>query len=348
MTNEEILCLSYFDTIIGPNIFYCSNNSSKDELEYPDLRRILEFNEEEGTFIFAFRKYQTVNYLFYMDSDLARGGQELLMITYMIRASYFRNEIVDVFKYLDSKGPTLKKFAEKVKELDELPEILHKDKTEYKSQNLHLLGSKKFRREFISLFNNYRKNLSPKNIRPIPMESRDNLKKIFVFGANRVGKSTFLKNIEAIQFHNQENQDLPTVIYEFVIENIQIISPDCYERELECKYCENLGGCISNAQGFILLFNASDKNTLIDAKERFKLIVERCEEFQGKNGKIPVVIIGNKFKKNEDVSRENVYSTFNLPQLDDCGIIIQYFPLNILIDNEKIMEAIRWLVKNMI
>jgi GTPase SAR1 family protein len=348
MIDAEILCLSYFDTILGPNIFYCSNNSKLDEGEYPDLQRILEFNEEEGTFIFAFRKYQTINHLFFLPSELARGGKDLLMITYMIKASYFRNEIVDIFKYLNSKTPFLEELALKLTDIDELPIILHEEKSGEEMENLLYLGSNNFREQFSLLFNEYIKKLFVNSNQNFLAPTQRDLKKIFIFGAKGVGKSTFLKNIEAIQFHQQENRDLPTIIYEFVIENTRIISPDCYEKNLECKLCEKLGGCIQNAQGFILIFNASDRNSLIEAKEQFKLVIERCDQLQISSPNVPVLIVGNKFKKNEDVSPQKVFATFNIPNLNECGIIIEYFPINILKGEQKIMKALRWLVKNII
>ena len=82
------LYISYFDSVLGPNLLYCSSPLIHNE--HPDLGRILEFTEEEGNFIFTFRKYQTLNHIFYIDSESARGGKELLMITYMIKAAFYR------------------------------------------------------------------------------------------------------------------------------------------------------------------------------------------------------------------------------------------------------------------
>ena len=97
MSQDQILCVSYFDQVIGPNTLYC-NEALTEIIGAPDLDKILEFNDEEGTFIFAYRKFQTVNHIFYIDSKIARGGKDLMMITYMIRTAIFKDEIVDVFK----------------------------------------------------------------------------------------------------------------------------------------------------------------------------------------------------------------------------------------------------------
>ena len=148
---EEILCISYFDYLIGPSNFYC-NESLDNNPDYPDLNRILDFNEEEDSFIFSYRKFQTINHLFYVESEVARGGHELVMITYMFKAAYFKNEIIDVFNYLESKIPILEEYASELKELNEFKSVLHaKNKPEYQPGVLNL-GSDEFRNNFLTLY----------------------------------------------------------------------------------------------------------------------------------------------------------------------------------------------------
>ena len=67
---NEILCINYFDYLIGPSTFYC-NESLEDNPDYPDLNKILDFNEEEGSFIFSYRKFQTINHLFIFHLKIA-------------------------------------------------------------------------------------------------------------------------------------------------------------------------------------------------------------------------------------------------------------------------------------
>ena len=146
---EQILCVSYFDQIIGPNVFY-SNEDISDSFEYPDIGRILEFQDEEGSFIFAFRKFQTINHIFYINSEIARGGKELLMISYMIKSAYFRNEIADIFKYLQSKTPLLEEFANELGKIKELPEVLHASKKYQDDKPVVYLGSEDFQDNFLN------------------------------------------------------------------------------------------------------------------------------------------------------------------------------------------------------
>ena len=121
---EKFLVISYFDPVIGPKILYSKDNISEIE-EFPDLTRILEFQESSGTFLFSFRKFQTVNYIFYQPSTIARGGKDLLMISCVIRASYFKNELVDIFKYLEERGPILERFGNKLNRLPSFNRTLH-------------------------------------------------------------------------------------------------------------------------------------------------------------------------------------------------------------------------------
>ncbi|MBD3193964.1 MAG: hypothetical protein GF317_02845 [Candidatus Lokiarchaeota archaeon] len=347
MAHEEILCTSYFDTIIGPNTFYCSEPLS-DDFDHPDLGRILEFNDEEGTFIFAFRKYQTINHIFYISSEYARGGQELVMISYMIRAAYFKKEITDVFKYLESKTSILENLASKLSQLREFSVILHSNKNGklLKRNNLLGLGSTDFQKEFLRLFKSTFDELCLKEGRSL-IENDEKLKKIFIFGADHVGKTTFLRNLEALQFKQQNNQELTTRILEVVIDNMEILTDKCYDNDFKCQQCEKQNRCINRAQGFILIFDVSDKNSIIDAKEHYKLIVNSICKGDQLNS-VPILLVGNKFRYHEDVSPQFIHESFETQQTKECNIALEYITMNIREDNTKIMNSLKWIVKKIL
>ena len=84
---EKFLVITYFDSHIGPNILYNKSDISN-IYGFPDLSRILDFSNTENTFLFSFRKFQTINAIFFMKSEMARGGTEMIMISCIIRASY--------------------------------------------------------------------------------------------------------------------------------------------------------------------------------------------------------------------------------------------------------------------
>lgn len=346
MSQDQILCISYFDHVIGPNTLYCSA-IELDSIETPDLGRILEFNEEPGTFIFAYRKYQTVNHIFYIDSKLARGGKDLMMISYLIRTAIFKDEIVDVFKYLDSKAPILEEFASEIKKLKEISRLLHVEKSAVSSESILDLANDTLKKEFLRIFNKYYRKLTPRFQFEPPLKGKQQIKKIFIIGAPKAGKSTFLKNIELIQFLNVKNNDIPTRILEVLIENLEILHYDDLKKEFKCKLFGNFDDCIKNAQGFIVLANITDKRSIDITKKLFNIIKDKCTELI--NEKIPpVLIVGNKFKNKEKYNIEYISQNFNLEDLKQKGVKVKYQPLNVMTDDDEVMKALRWLIKSLL
>jgi GTPase SAR1 family protein len=347
MSKDSILCVSYFDTILGPNTLYCS--STLKTKEHPDLGRILEFSDEEGNFVFTFRKYQTINHIFYIDSEYARGGKELLMITYLIRAAYFKDEITDVYNYLLSKTPDLEMFASELKNFKGLTELLHSHKNRTNQKNTLNLASKKFKKDFLNIFNGYLEKMTPQIGITSHLLAKGDLKKIYVFGLENAGKTTFVKNLEVMQFLQYKNngmkRDLANKIYDFLIDNIEILTYECVENDTNGKIVKLYEDCLDNAQGFILIFNASNKDSLKEIIEMFKLFLNRCLD---KGEYMPILIIGNKFHGKEEITPDLIYENFNMDELAECGLLIKYFSINVLSENEKIIEAIRWLLKQII
>jgi len=347
VSNESILCLSYFDSILGPIIFYSS--SPIDKKEHPDIGRILEFQEHEGNFIFSYRKYQTVNQIFYLESKLARDGKFLLMITYMIKAAYFKDEITDVYRYIESKIPELENLARDIINLKDLPIILHSEKGRKIRQEILSFTSKDFRNEFLEIFYKYYQKISPEIPVPAPIISKGDLKKLYIFGPLKSGKTTLLKNLEVIQFLEykdpEKKRDLINKIYDFIIENIEILTYECIEDNNERELSKLYEECMDNAQGFILIFNASNKDSLKNAIDMFQLILNKCLD---KGEFMPVLIIGNKFYNKEVIQPEEIYKHFDLDELADCGMIVNYSAINVLNEDEKIIEALKWILKQLI
>jgi hypothetical protein len=345
MVQNQLLVISYFDEVIGPNTLYSSEPLAEIS-DSPDLNRILEFNDEEGTFIFAYRKFQTVNHIFYKDSKIARGGKELLMISYMIKTAIFKDEIVDVFRYLDSKAPVLEEFAAELKNLSELSSILHQKKSGLTKEYTLELANDELKRKFLAIFHKYFQKLAPKYRIDTPIRDRRLIKKIFIIGAPKTGKTTFLKNLELIQFLNIKRNDLPSRVYEVIIENLEILNYDKQIREFECKEFENLENCVNFSQAFILLFNLSDKDSVTQTKEIFKIVDNTRLKIE--TDLAPILIIGNKFHDKEDIEESFINEVFEINELRELGIKVKYFPINILKEDEKIMKAMRWLIRKII
>ncbi len=347
MANEVILCLSYFDTIFGPNTLYCSSPLIPEE--HPDLGRILEFTEEEGNFIFTFRKYQTINHIFYVKSEYARGGKELLMITYMIKAAYFKEEITDVYEFLLSKTSDLESYALELKELQEITELLHTHKNRTNQKKILDVASKEFKEKFLTLFQKYLEKMMPRIDINAPLLDKGNLKKIYVFGPTNAGKSTLVQNLEVIQFlqykNNEMKRDLASKIYDFIIDSIEVLTFECIDENTDTEKIEIYKDCIDNAQGFILIFNASNIEFLKEAIEMFQLVIARCLD-QGDS--MPILIIGNKFQNKEEIRSDMIFENFDMDELNECGLLPHYFSINILSEDDKIINALRWFLTQII
>lgn len=82
-----MILLVYFDRVLGPRIFLTEppqliKSMERNHLE--QLKSLLDTNEE-GFFAHNFSpEFKTANYIFTVESDFARGGSELLMLTIII------------------------------------------------------------------------------------------------------------------------------------------------------------------------------------------------------------------------------------------------------------------------
>jgi hypothetical protein len=347
MASESILCITYFDTVLGPNIFYCSAPLNK--VEHPDLGRILEFSEAEGSFIFTYRKFQTINHIFSIDSEYARGGKEVLMITFMIRAAYFKDEITDVYNFLLSKTPDLENFASDIKKLKELTSVIHSNKQTHRKGDVLNNASEKFKKKFLKLFNKYYEQITPKLQITAPLIVKENLKKIFIFGPPNTGKNTLLKNLEALQFlqykNNERKRDLVSKIYDFIIDNIEILTYECIDERKGKNNTTLYQECIDNAQGFILVYDATKKDSKQDALTMFELVLNRCFD---KSRIMPILLIGNKFDDKEELAPDFIYERYDKTELEECGMPIKLLCFNILSDDEQIINTIQWLTKQLL
>jgi hypothetical protein len=339
--SDQILAIAYFDEVIGPKVLYSSE--PLDSPDSPDLNRILEF-ADNGTFVFSFRKYQTINKIFFIDSKLARGGKDLLMISFLIKASYFKKEIVDVFKYLDSKKPILKDFADEIKKLNpELTNLLHKQKTAT-IPNVLDIATKEFKDRFLSLFNEYYEKLIPRYEIGHIIKPKNNSKKIYILGPHGSGKSTLVKNIEVIQFYNQEKDDLIVKFFDIITENLEIIPPQVFEKPNETGI--NFEKHLPNSEALIFIFNISQSDGFKDIKQLFYSIIEH-EELLSKYS-IPIALVGNIFNGKIEIQKSKLNEIFKIKDLKTKGILVEYFPINIMREDDKLVELLRWLVKSIL
>jgi hypothetical protein len=266
------------------------------------------------------------------------------MISFLIKASYFKKEIVDVFKYLDSKKPILKDFAAGIKELNpELTNLLHKQKTAT-IPNVLDIAPKEFKEKFLSLFNEYYEKLIPQYEIGHIIKPKNNSKKIYIVGPPGSGKSTLVKNIEVIQFYNQEKDDLIVKFFDIITENLEIIPPEVFETPNETEI--NFEKHLPNSEALIFIFNLSESDGLADVKQFFSLIMKHQEIFS-KNS-VPIALVGNIFNGKIEIQKTKINEIFKIKDLKTKGIPVEYFSINIMREDDKLVELLRWLVKNIL
>ncbi|MBD3254032.1 MAG: hypothetical protein GF383_03025 [Candidatus Lokiarchaeota archaeon] len=333
--NEGFLAISYFDQLIGPNLLY-RNESEVEDKDFPDLSNILEYNEENGTYIFPFRRYQSINHIFTIKSEEARGGKELLMISYIIRGSFFRNDLMNIFKHLEEKEPILKSFANEISQLENFPKLLHKHLRAPQLGDLRkvceVLGVK-----FFPLYEKYYKILiSNANMELISKRYQLN-KRIFILGPKESGKTKFIKNAETIQFYNQKKPDLSTKIIEFILENL--IIPEYKDLKSDLS--------LEKAQGIIYIVQFENETVFEQFESELFYLIKYLTERKGLRSPLLVVInISNKEQRELIESKIQEKVLFDNLKLKSFPIKFEYIDFSK--EDKRIMESIRWLIRNII
>ena len=332
---EKFLVISYFDMRIGPNILY-SKSDFRNIYEFPDLSRILEFSTVEGIFTFSFRKFQTINIIFYMESELARGGEDLIMISCIIRASYFKNELTDILKYLNSKQPILEKFASELIKIQNFNLVLHKYK-KHPTVEQFTEYCEKDNVDFFSIYDKFYDLIFPESEIKIITQDINLQKKVYLLGPKGSGRYTFLRTIETIQFHSQRRLDIPTRVLSVLIDNIIIPGRTRFsESKIELK----------KAQAIIYIIKNKDKDTF---KEVNLFIEDFISSYSNKmHGKIPLLIINNTFKGKTSLREKEIKKFFKLKEIrNKKDVPLKYYTLDVSIESPLLMEPLKWLIKEM-
>ena len=327
--NEIFLILTYFDMRIGPNILYSNMDPSTVD-NFPDITKVLEFNTEEGTFLFSYRRFQTANYIFYLKDDLARGGVSQLMISCVLRSSFFQNEFVDVIKYLEKKGKILEKFATKIKDIKDFNKILHYYKRDPKiEQFVDFCEANNI--DFITLYDKYYKVLFPESEVKIINKHLYVEKKIYLLASTYSVADQYLKNLEIVYFTTKEKFDIPSRIMSIVIDNV--IIKDL--QELDLKNFD-----YSQVQAFILIIDFDDEHLL----QKIKKLLNNLRTYDSIHQSIPVALILSQVpceKARQDLKQ--ILSEES--KLNEH--LLKLYQFNAFVEDPILLNPLKWIIKNL-
>ena len=138
-----------------------------------------------------------------------------------------------------------------------------------------------------------------------------------------------------LQFYNQGRLDIPTRILGIIIDNI--ILSNTYEF-LNDKVELDI------AQAVIFLIKNNDKDTFTEVNS----LIEKFIASYSKNkfGKVPLLIINNVFEGKTPIREKEIRKNIsNLKLLKKEKIPIKYYSLNVLNEDPKLLEPLKWLIK---
>jgi hypothetical protein len=129
-----MILLIYFDRVLGPRIFASDPPQLVKDMETTHLEQIKSLldTNAEGFFAHNFSpEFKTANYIFTVESEFARGGSELLMLTIII------SEEEPDYNFYES---ILKKFTTKIKGIKDLFKIFYERKDlQDKTQSMQII-----------------------------------------------------------------------------------------------------------------------------------------------------------------------------------------------------------------
>jgi len=183
-----MILLIYFNRILGPRIFLTEPSQLAENMEQFHLEQIKSLldTNEEGFFAHNFSpEFKTANYIFTLESEYARGGSELVMLTIVV------SEEEPDYNFYES---VLKKYTEKIKEIDEIFKIFYEARD---------LDDEKQMESLIKKITHHLKNLS----RIIAIKSIETEGKLITFDKFQTMKSVslsdrFVKNMETLRGKN--------------------------------------------------------------------------------------------------------------------------------------------------
>ncbi|MBD3352948.1 MAG: PAS domain S-box protein [Candidatus Lokiarchaeota archaeon] len=273
----KYVVLSHFDERMGPKVYYTlPKNASHEETDQIPLLMDLY---DHGFFIHIFGDLRSANYIFDIPSNLARGRNEMLLISILLPQTDLDTEFL---KNL------LDQFVQELKNIPDVHKAFHDSEEKHAELIEHL-------KEFYD---------------SIPEETRLHKRrttKVFVFGPAGAGKQTIIEELKNIiaQRKIQGNQyDLSDLL----IDDLSIMKYDISGKE---SFGDFWVDKLKDQDGLVFILDSKDKSLYKQAKINLHKIANISVVEH-----LPLLIIFNKSDLDDEDLREiNKYLEINtLPQ----------------------------------
>ncbi len=308
----NIIVLSYFDHIFGPKIFMKTPKSFDDE-EINQIPVLIDMYEE-GFFIHIFGGFKSANYFFEINSPIARGGTERLLLSILTTEGELNQEL-------------LKELLERfINEIQQIPDIYS---AFYSTKNSENKAQAKYT-QLDNLMNTFYEHL-PKDVAIIKRRKA----KIFIFGPSKAGKTTIINCLR----NEFDKTTLPTTsmsISKLLIGSLEFLT---YDVPGQTKFQKLWLPYLKNQDGLVFVFDITDKERYEEAKEMLHRVVTMP---QTKN--LPLLILFNKV----DLGTPDVLSIEKAVGIPELGKRHFKCFLTSGLINEGVAEAFDWFAETIV
>ncbi len=304
----KVLILSHFDRLMGPQIYLKAPKSFDDE-KLLKICNLIDVEQETGFFIHSFGEIKTVNLIFEVHSDLARGKSEICMVSI---ALIDEEPKVEILKQI------LLNFAEEFKKFKGIESFL-RDKVINPTEDTPTSRQIK---EFFYKFH-----------RSLPKETNFNRQRnssIFIFGLDNAGKTTIINRLKQNLFTNP----VPTTninIIRLLFENLSITAYDAAGQKVYRKIWEPY---LKNQDALVFIVDVTDE---IRYEEAQKELV-RITNYKALK-EIPLLVLFNKIDLKK-MRLKTLVKTFGIKNVKDRP---KKAYLTSAKQNYGIIESFEWL-----
>jgi len=281
---------------------------SEDQLN--QISKLLDVTFEESFFTHQFDFSNTVNYYLEIPSEWARGGHELVLITLLITAS----ENPD-----DWKEP-LEEFVTHLRNIPSLYKAFYYETSTEDSEIVTKM------QELLNVTQNFYKSIPETH-------SVQRIVKLFMFGLDRAGKTSFSKRAMA-NLYEKTSPTLWLDVHNFQFQNFQFV---CFDLGGQKQFRSFWKNYLHNSEILIFVVDGSRPERFSEAKTELWSILN------GANPDLPLLILNNKADLEDHVENDVLLSALGLDSLTRPWQIIQTSAKSGL----GVDDALNWISKQL-